>query len=341
MLVHHLLPNPHSPQPLSIPPIPMSRAGECRRRVWYETHSPVPIPHYLSLSAREGLLHEGAILSALHQAGLSLSYPQTVDYTDPAGTPWRGRPDAILSTQEGAFGIEVKTLSHQHFQSLYAYAHAHKDGAWVLPHSALPSLPWGWWAQIALYQASFPHTQGWVLVVKDRDTGELAECLVPSGALPLSQVASRWASFLPPSPTPPERDFPFSSPQCSLCPYRSPCWDGHRPQPVPYTLPPQEGERLAQMWRQGHALSAQGSALTETVRSTILALYHEHGGRYNRFVLTPHLALSVSEAQRLTPQTSVLYPLLEHLAQEGVIPSDTLERAFARTPFTTVREVKP
>ena len=346
--------------------IRMSLAGGCPRAEGYYIlgYAPDPDSREFDAIARasmdDGNMHEGAIVAELIHLGFNVwnhGDDQLLTFARGdtlKGLRYSGHPDLftkILIDKEtgefGTYGIELKAYRTERFEPYLEGAVEISRGKYIINPDMLKKRPWPIAPQVQLYlhseTAKKQGVDGWIAIIKNKNTAELAECFVEKDTEYLQSILTRWAGFwtmmdvkrLPP------RFFTDDSTECQYCPFQERCWGVKHPLALigkkEITLSKKSIEVLDQAVidrRRGKAAETIGETMLEDARKA----WMQEMINYETSELT-HNGMTVN-VNEITPHKLASDPakeLLEELKNTGVISEETYTGLFTDNPYQEVR----
>ena len=330
----------------------MSLADACQRREAYLLYGAEEDDGYLddrkAVAMYDGNLHEQdlvrRLLSKGHQVWNYGSGQKTSQLTS-QGLFFRGRPDLFLERDSTHYGLEIKAFKDIAFEKLTQNSEEIEPGIFrILDPKVLTIRPFPVMGQIQLYLHSSAaeelQVEEWILIVKNKNTSELAECVIPKMPEILDEVVGRWVGFWGyiGADRLPERPFSNDSLECKLCAFYKRCWDNLAM--IPNTSTVVENPELSEDWRKGKALSDYGEMLTERARVGIIALAESVGARRLEI---DGLKTVIKNDHRRGFDTDYTKLLLDTLRMEGQITEAQYTDCFT-THFhmeVRVRDTRP
>jgi len=352
MLVEKLYEGEARPRtPFSAGVIRMSMSEACTRRIameylGYEV-SVDPASDVYAARMQDGLLHEQDIVRRLLMKGVKIwnfGERQTWVTLKLHNLFWRGHPDLFCELEGKIYGLECKAFRGEVFERYVSSAEEVLPGRFVIRDlSVLMSGPFPLMGQVQLYlntdKSQKLGIEGWLVLIKNKNTAELAECLVPRIPDYLEKVASRWRGFwalvsvgrLPP------RGFSKSSANCRLCPFFEPCWGVlSRVSPGVKELDEPALMEKVRLWREAAQLESMASVRKELARIAFgeAAIAHD-----SRTLKLGGLEVRVNNRSRTGLDSGYTSELLTELLARGVISSEQYDSCWSETEYTEVRVV--
>lgn len=235
--------------------IRMSLAGHCRRKegyylLGYDVDSDSrgqDLDDVMAARAADGHLHEAAMISELVSLGYTVwntgSNQATTFFRDERalGLRFRGHPDVFTTivNEEGKpenVLIELKGYRQEIFQLFVHQSVEVKPGKFIIPYSDNLRLElYDLIPQIQMYlhseEAERLDIRRCFLLMKNKNTAEVAECCVWKNTEEVQEITRRWIGFwgyiqaqrLPPRP------YADTSKECNFCPFSEQCWGFLKP----------------------------------------------------------------------------------------------------------------
>ena len=217
--------------------IRMSQVEDCpRKQAYLYQHYPVDslITGRHRAIFRDGHIHERDIVDLLISNGLKIwNYveDQTTTYYRPEGQIFRGHPDLFAEKNGKNYGLEIKGYRGEVFEKHIKGAEEISDGLFQMKDlQLLRDRPWPLMGQIQMYlhsEAAIAFgVEEWILIMKNKNTAEYAECIIPKDQEYIDNLAAKWKGFwgLMQVGRLPERFFSSDSDECERCPFFESCW---------------------------------------------------------------------------------------------------------------------
>lgn len=336
-------------QALSPGVIRMSMSETCTRRAAYEfLGREAPQTEQDDLHAavmQDGNLHEQDVVRRLLVKGFKIwnfGQGQTWVTVTHNGLFFRGHPDLFADIKGQVYGLEVKGYRQEVFQMYISGAEEIKPGMFQitnpmnLSHGSFPIL-----GQIQLYLHSEKATslgvKEWILLIKNKNTAEMAECVVPMMPDYLDRVTARWKGFwsLVQVERLPGRNFERNSRACKLCPFREPCWG-------PLTRLPDNivvltDERFSELMSRWYKLKGYDGKISDQMDEIKLAFEEEAIKQKANQLVVGDSTVRVSNRERTSLNSDKVEALLERLRAEGVISTEDFDSCYQTSEYTEVR----
>ncbi len=311
-------------------------------------------------SMDDGNMHEGAIVAELIHLGFNVwnhGDDQLLTFARGdtlKGLRYSGHPDLftkVLIDKEtgefGTYGIELKAYRTERFEPYLEGAVEISRGKYIINPDMLKKRPWPIAPQVQLYlhseTAKKQGVDGWIAIIKNKNTAELAECFVEKDTEYLQSILARWAGFwtlmdvkrLPP------RFFTDDSTECEYCNFQERCWGVKHPLALigkkEIVLSKKSIEVLDQAVidrRRGKAAETIGETMIEDARK---AWVQEMINYETNEITHDGMTAKINE---ITPHKLASDPakeLLEELKNTGVISEETYAGLFTDNPYQEVR----
>lgn len=235
--------------------IRMSLSGHCRRKEGYyilgyepdETAKSQDKDDVMAARAADGYMHEAAMISEIVSLGYQVwntgdNQALTFFRGEKAkGLRFSGHPDIFCNIVDEerkpeTVLIELKAYRQEIFQLFVHQAVEVKPGKFIIPYSDNLRLElYDLIPQIQMYlhseEAERYNVRRCFLLMKNKNTAEVAECCVWKDSKYVDEIISRWKGFwgyittekLPPRP------YADTSKECNYCPFFEQCWGFRKP----------------------------------------------------------------------------------------------------------------
>jgi hypothetical protein len=246
---------------------------------------------------------------------------------------WSGRSDAYIKLDGQSYGLEIKALRAEAFEKYIQGASEVKSGRYIGDASLLMERPWPMMGQVQLYLHSdlskFMGIDQYILIMKNKNTAELAEFQIDKQPEYLEYLHDRWSNFwsLVTKKKLPERAFSSDSVECQYCPFRLRCW-GNEFELRPETLELNEDEELQEVvkiWREGRSLEKSSAVRIEYSKLKFANRFEEIG--VDKLIVDDfQVSLSRVTSKRLSNERAT--NLLYYMVREGYIDRETVDSCF-------------
>jgi hypothetical protein len=182
----------------------------------------------------DGTIHEKDIVDRLINYGFDIwnfMDDQTTVHRRSRGVHYVGHPDILGKYQDRPLGFELKGFRTERFAKYLEGAVEIADGAFSNENlEPLMRRPWPLMGQVQSYLNSETSQQmgieEWIVIIKDKNTSEFVEFVVPKLPDYLDALDRKWYSFwsLMSVERVPKHFFEQDSMECSRCEYRKTCW---------------------------------------------------------------------------------------------------------------------
>lgn len=257
----------------------MSLLEGCPRREGYEYLGYKHDVEFSSGPMYEGNIHEADIISRLQEAGYRVwnyGENQTYGILTSRGLKFRGHPDTFIEIESKNYGLEIKSARGEVWEKYAQGASKIVEGFYSQSDYILfTQRPWPYMGQIQMYlHSDVAEQQGveeWILIIKNRNTGELLECIIPKIPDYVDKLVAKWKPFWPlvQSGRLPERFFNDDSSECSHCNFQTTCWGVLRKLPKD-TVEDPTLERAVEFRRLGVQLKKESEELLDEARRQFL-----------------------------------------------------------------------
>lgn len=335
----------------------MSGAEMCTRRAGYqflryaEDERPDKMEgmeDFSSVVLEEGNIHEIEVVKRIQSTGLKIwnfGSGQTWTVYRNGKQFWRGHPDLFVEIDEVTYGIEIKSTRDMMFQKYADAAVEVLAGRYILnDQTVLHDTTFPYMGQIQLYlhseKAQEMGIEQWILVVKNRDTGAVLECLIDKDPEYLENIVNKWKPFwnLMAVQRLPDRNYPASSRQCQLCPFQLRCWGplAELPNKTAEIEDP-ELVQAADDWRKGKKALKAGEAIVNAVKGRFQQ--EAINLKANRLKVNG-LEVTISNRERTGVSRDSVDLLLEKLVKEGKITPEEMASCYSTSeyPQTDIRD---
>ncbi len=350
MIVENLVPESSFVRsPMSNGIIRMSLVDNCPRQQGYIAmgyEQDYPETGRSQIAADDGNLHEADIVERLLNAGYrcwNYGSDQTSTHLEAGGLRFRGHPDLFAETPEGVIvGLEVKGYRDEIFRNFVEGSVQPFPGVHHVTNMAkLMKRPYPLMGQLQMYLNSDVSANygidNWVLIMKNKNTAELAECIVPKDPVYMDTLIKKWTGFwgLTQAGRLPERFFSDDSIECRRCLFRKKCWNlgeiSHTGRDVLYV----EGlEKAAELRREGTSLKKDADYMLEEARMAFLT---EHIRNEVDRIECDDLMSVVSDRSRKGLNSGEVNKVLAHMLEKGNIDYQQYEDCFSESNYQEVR----
>lgn len=325
----------------------MSMADTCTRRAGYEyLGTPTDLTGKDDLSTavmQDGNMHEKDIVRLLLERGYDIrnfGTDQTWTVIKSPSNFWRGHPDLFLYHDNKPYGLEIKGYRTEVFDVITAGSLEVSPGIFhVTDPEALDRPSFSMSGQIQMYLHSEKAVKlgidSWIVVIKNKNTSELAECIVPKMPSIIDNIDKRWLSFWTMMSVErlPNRNFEIGSIQCKLCPFRKRCWDGLSKLGDTTVEVPEVGEAVSN-WRTGISMTKTGDKLVASAKlvfeQTALKVKSAH-------LRADDLTVNINLRSRSGIDKDHVENLLTILLREGVITKEQFDKCWTETEYIELR----
>lgn len=298
------------------------------------------------MAADDGNLHESDIVARFITAGYrcwNYGDDQAMVYLEQDGVRFRGHPDLFMESPNGeVLGVELKGYRDEVFKAFTQGSVSVAPGMWsVSNYDRLTKRPYPLMGQLQMYLNSDTSKElgieRWVLVMKNKNTAELAECIVYKDPTYMTNLIKKWKGFwaLMEAGRLPERFFVDDSIECRRCLFREKCWglsevDFGR-EPVMHV----EGlERAASLRREGTVLKKSAEVMLEEARMSFLT---EHIKQEAPKIECDDMTTTVSERTRRGLNSGEVNKLLSGMLEKDNITYEEYDECFTETQYQEVR----
>lgn len=310
-------------------------------------------------SMKDGDMHEGSIVAELIHIGFNVwnhGDDQLLTFARGdtlKGLRYSGHPDLftkIVEEDTGEFktyGIELKAYRTERFEPYLEGATEVSRGKYIFNPDMLKKRPWPIMPQVQLYlhseTAKKQDVDGWIAIIKNKNTAELAECFVEKDTEYLQDILARWAGFwtmmdvkrLPP------RFFSDDSTECQYCSFQERCWNVKHPLALigkkEVTLSDKSItvlDQAVQDRRRGKAAETIGESMLEDARKA----WMQEMINYQTNSLTHNgMTATISEVTPRRLSTDPAKELLAELKDTGVISEERYTSLFTDNAYQEVR----
>lgn len=336
--------------PMSNGNIRCSQAESCPRQQAYvilDYEQDYPDTGRSQMAMDDGNLHEADVVNRLLQAGYrcwNYTEDQTMVHFENRGVRFRGHPDLYMETPEGeVLGVELKAYRDEIFKAFVQGALEIAPGVYsVTNYDRLTKRPWPLMGQIQLYLHSSESVhlgvERWALLMKNKNTAELAECIVTKDTEYIDNLINKWKGFwgLIQAGRLPERHFSDDSTECRRCVFRQKCWGLKE-------IPDVDGNEVihvdglstaASLRREGQILKKSSEEMLEEARMAFLT---EHIRRETSRIECDDMFSTVSERSRKGLDVTAVNMTLANQLEKGNISYEEYDGCFKETFFQEVR----
>lgn len=351
--------------PMSNGNIRMSLAGGCPRQegyyyLGYEPDKSARDFDAIAVSSmKDGDMHEGSIVAELISIGFNVwnhGDDQLLTFARGdtlKGLRYSGHPDLftkIVDEETGEYknyGIELKGYRTERFESYVEGATEVSRGKYIFSPELLKKRPWPVMPQVQLYlhseAALKQNVDGWIAIIKNKNTAELAECLVEKDTEYLLGILARWSGFwaLMAAKRLPPRFFSDDSTECQYCPFQERCWNVKHPLALIGKKEVSLSEKSILALDQAVEDRRRGKAaqtISETMLESARKVFVQEMINYETNELT-HSGLT-STISEITPHrlnTDPVKELLSELLDTGVISEERYDSLWTDNPYQEVR----
>ena len=298
------------------------------------------------IAADDGNLHEADVVNRLLQAGYrcwNYGEDQAMVYLDKDGVRFRGHPDLFMELQDGeVVGVELKGYRDEIFKAFCIGAHSPERGLYIVTnYDRLTKRPFPLMGQIQMYLHSDTAVEygieRWVLLMKNKNTADLAEFIVEKDTEYLDKLIRKWKGFwgYTEAGRLPDRFFADDSNECRRCVFREKCWGlPERPTNGKDILDIPELATAASLRRSGVVLKKEGEDMIEESRMQFLT---EHIRHETDKIKCDDMFSTVSERTRQGLNSGNVNKLLAEMLENGTINGDQYEDCFSQTNYQEVR----
>ena len=335
--------------------IRMSMTENCPRQQVYVAlgfEQDYPETGRSQMAADDGNLHEADVVNRFLQAGYrcwNYGEDQAMVHFQRDGVRFRGHPDLFMETPEGeVVGVELKGYRDETFRQFVQGATQTVPGMWsVSDWSKLTKRPYPLMGQLQMYlhsdtSASYGIDK-WILVMKNKNTAELAECIITKDDDYINRLIRKWKGFWAyiEAGRLPERFFGDDSIECRRCLFREKCWNLGEVFTSKEDVVHVKGlEKFASMRREGSLLKKDAEGLLEEARMAFLT---EHINKEANRIECDGLTSTVSERNRRGLDSTEVNKVLAHMLEKGNIDDQQYDDCFNDSTYQEVRfkDVKP
>ena len=298
------------------------------------------------MAADDGNLHEADVVARFITAGYrcwNYGDEQAMVYLKKGNLSFRGHPDLFMETPEGeVLGVELKGYRDEVFRAFVQGALQLESGIWSVNNmDRLTKRPYPLMGQIQMYlnseTAKELGIEKWVLVMKNKNNAELAECVVEKDPVYLDNLFRKWKDFwnLIAVGRLPERFFGDDSIECRRCVFREKCWGlGEVNHDGGEILKLQGLEKAAEQRRDGTTLKKNGELLLEEARMAFLT---EHIRNEVDKIECDDMLSTVSERNRRGLNSSEVNKVLSDMLEKGNITYQAYDDCFTESSYQEVR----
>ncbi len=338
-----------SRSPLKPGVLRMSMAEACTRRTAYEFLGYEPATseddEVRSIVMQDGTLHEQDIVRRLLMKGFNIwNYGdgQTWVTVERDGLFWRGHPDLFVEVEGKYYGLDVKAYRDEIFKRCVATADEVQPGRFVINDPmvmAEGSFPVMGQMQLYLHseKARALKVSDWIVVIKNKNTAELAECIIPQMDDYLDRIGEHWKGFWSSMAVKrlPRRNHEKNTIVCRYCAFQQQCWGVLKTlREGSVEIVDEELVKRALLWREGKKFKSASEVRIELARLAFeeAAILHKV-----RRLSIDDLKVVVSDRSRTGLDTSYTASLLESLKREGKITSQQFDDCWSTSNYVEVR----
>lgn len=308
---------------------------------------------------KDGNMHEGAIVAELITAGCNVwnhGDDQVLTFARGdtlRGLRYSGHPDLFTRVVEEdtgefeTFGIEVKGYRTEIFEKYVNGAQEISRGKYLMNPEVLKVRPWPIMPQVQLYlhseAAEKMGVQRWVVILKNKNTAELAECIVEKDIDYLQGVLERWTGFWVMTDVQrlPKRFFSDDSKECERCEFFKRCWGVKRPLSQLPAKAIELSEKSALALEQASLNRRRGmaaKAISEELIESSRMVYVQEMINYNTSSIEfDGLKATISPRNRHGINQTAVKDLLERQLREGIITEWVYDSMWSDTEYEEVR----
>ena len=298
------------------------------------------------MAADDGNLHEADVVDRLLNAGYrcwNYGEDQSTSHLEAGGLKFRGHPDLYAETPEGVvLGLEIKGYRDEVFRNFVEGSIQPIPGVHHVTNLAkLTKRPYPLMGQLQMYLNSDLATEygidNWVLLMKNKNTAELAECIVPKDPVYMDMLVKKWTGFwgLTQAGRLPERFFSDDSIECRRCLFREKCWGLGEVTTDKRDVMYVEGlEHAASLRREGTMEKKEAEYKLEEARMAFLT---EHIRQEVNRIECDDLMSTVSERNRRGLDSGETNKVLAKMLEQGHIDYQQYEDCFSETSYQEVR----
>lgn len=297
---------------------------------------------------QDGDLHERDVVRRLLLKGFNIwnyGEGQAFVTVQQGNNFWRGHPDLFIEIGGKYYGLDVKGFRDEVFRMHTAGAVQVKPGIWhindpmVMAEGSFPVM-----GQMQMYlhseKAKALGVEEWIVLIKNKNTAELAECVIPKMPDYYDRIGDRWKGFwaLIAAGRLPDRNFDRSSLNCKLCGFYNTCWEILEKLPesdgrVKWDHDPNVVER-ARLWREGKKYEKMAATRLELAKLTFIKIAAENGLRE---LSIDGLNVNVKQRSRRFIDSGYTQGLLEELLEQGHITDKQYDDCWDVTEYPEVR----
>ena len=298
------------------------------------------------IAADDGNLHEADVVNRLLQAGYrcwNFGEDEAMVYLEKDGVRFRGHPDLFMELSDGeVVGVELKGYRDEIFKAFCVGAYSPERGLYIVTnYDRLTKRPFPLMGQIQMYLHSDTAVEygieRWVLLMKNKNTADLAEFTVEKDTEYLDRLIRKWKGFwgYTEAGRLPDRFFGDDSSECRRCVFREKCWglpeipkDGKEIIDVP------ELSTAASLRRSGVVLKKEGEDMIEESRMQFLS---EHIRLEVDKIQSDKMYSTVSDRSRKGLSSPVVNKVLASMLEKNHISFEEYEECFSETNYQEVR----
>lgn len=335
---------PRSPMDGGI--VRMSAVEGCPRREGYTylRYTPDRVETGRAMAAADdGKIHETDVVARLLERGYKIwnyGEDQITTYYRPKGVIFKGHPDLFIERSERTYGLEVKGYRSEAFDKYTQGAREIDPGIFEITDPlVLTKRPFTLMGQIQMYlhseAASGYAAEEWILVMKNKNTAELAECVVPKMPEYVDALTKKWRGFwgLMQVKKLPERFFASDTLECKLCSFKGQCW-GLMQSLGPEVVEVPSLSKAVEYRRLGKSMRDEADILLDAAR---LAFEREHAKNEVRRITCDGLTSTISERGRSGLDTAHTKALLSNLLEDDHISQAQYDACKSTTEYLELR----
>jgi len=325
----------------------MSLVEGCPRREGYTTLGyPVDTPAFTPrrrAAADDGTLHERDLVDRLLTRGFKIwnyAEDQAVVYLRSDSNRFMGHPDLFMERDNVIRGLEIKGYRDEVFNKYVSGATEVDDGIFIITDlEKLRTRPFPLMGQIQMYLNSETSVnygvEEWVLLMKNKNTAALAECVVPKDPEYLQNLIHKWRGFwgYMRGQTLPDRFFSSDSMECDYCPYFITCWNKLK-KVKDETVEVPSLFKAAEWRRRGMEYKRQSEALLQGARLEFEKQHLIH--EVNR-ITCDGMSTKLTERDRHGFSTEMVEGMFARLVKEGKVTKKEVDEARTVSDWVELR----
>ncbi|KKN11660.1 hypothetical protein LCGC14_1024340, partial [marine sediment metagenome] len=223
------------------------------------------------------------------------------------------------------------------------YANASEEvlpGRYVLyDQTLLHDVTFPYMGQIQMYlhsdKAVKQGIEQWLLLVKNRDSGAVMECLIDKDPEYLAAITTRWKNFwvYMLAGRLPNRNFEKTSDQCKYCPFQKRCWGAlaELPKKKVELEETEELLRATELWREGKVFEKKAGLRLDWSK---LQFENEAINQKANRLSVDGIDIIISDREREGLNTDYVRSLLARLVKEKALTPEEAKECFTVTEYT-------